>query len=149
MSQENNSVLSAVVLMERVMPRLNASSRETISRKALSNIQQSLTMVLRSLTTDCTDPKVLTPIMEAVTLIDTVLSSETFIETDDETKNIVVDKLSQALSELYLFAGKFYMKHDFTWSLTKTDILRHIVDACIDRGFYFGVDEQLRAEGLI
>lgn len=149
MSQENNTVLSAVVLMERVIPRLNASSRETISRKSLLSIDQSLTMVLRSLTGDCTDPRVLTPIMEAVTLIENVTSSDSFIETDDETKSIIVDKVQQALSELYLFAGKFYTTHEFTWSLTKTDILRHIVDACMDMGYYFGVDDKLREEGLI
>ena len=41
------------------------------------------------------------------------------------------------------------MTHEFTWSLTKTDILRHVVDECIERGYYFGVDDDLRAEGLI
>ena len=65
MSQENNEVLSAVILMERVIPRLHANSRETIKRQQLKQVTQSLSMVLRSLTDYCTEPLVLTPIMEA------------------------------------------------------------------------------------
>lgn len=149
MSQENNEVLSAVILMERVIPRLHANSRETIKRQQLKQVTQSLSMVLRSLTDYCTEPLVLTPIMEVITLIDNVTADDTFVETDAETKTLIVSRLDSAITQLYLFAGRFYMEHEFTWTLTKTDVLRHIVDTCMDNGFYFGYDKILQQEGSI
>lgn len=147
--KDMNEVLSATTLMERIMPRLDANSRAPISAQHLMQIQQSLSMVLKQLAVDCHEPLVLTPIMEVVNLIDSVTEDETFVETDAETKQIIVEKLSDALSQLYLFAGKYYMTHDFTWSLGRSDILRHIVDACMDLGYYFGYDAKLRAEGIL
>lgn len=149
MSQENNEVLSAVILMERVIPRLHANSRETIKRQQLKQVTQSLSMVLRSLTNYCAEPLVLTPIMEVITLIDNITADDTFVETDAETKTLIVSRLDSAITQLYLFTGRFYMEHEFTWTLTKTDVLRHIVDACMDNGFYFGYDKILQQEGAI
>jgi hypothetical protein len=149
MNQEINEVISAIILLERVVPRLHANSRETIKRQQLKQIVQSLSMALRSLTNYCTEPLVLTPIMEVMTLVDSVTADDTFVETDAETKELIVNRLDTALNQLYLFAGRFYMDHEFTWSLTKTDVLRHIVDACMDNGFYFGYDKILQAEGEI
>lgn len=146
---EKNEVLSAVILMERVTPRLHANSREPISKQHLLQIQQSLSMVLRQLTGECKDPLVLTPIMEVTKLIDSVTEDETFVETDAETKMLMVERLSDAISQLYLFAGKYYMKNEFTWSLSKSEVLRHIVDNCMELGFYFGVDKELRAQGIL
>lgn len=146
MSKVVDEVLTAVILMERVMPRLHENTRETISRSHLQQVYQTLTMVLRQLNSNCEDPLVLTPIMEVVTLIDTIVV-DGFVETDDETKQLIVDKLHQALDQLYLFSGKFYMSHEFTWSMTKTDVLRHIVESCLDLGFYFGYDKQISTSG--
>lgn len=148
-SVDRNEVLSAVILMERIMPRLDANSRAPIGKQHLLQIQQYLSMVLKQLTVDCKEPLILTPIMEVVNLIDSVMEDETFVETDNETKTLIVDRLNDALSQLYLFAGKYYMNHDFTWSIGKSDVLRHIVDACMDLGYYFGYDVKLRAEGIL
>ena len=38
MSQEKNEILSSVILMERIIPRLRANSRETIKRATLVGI---------------------------------------------------------------------------------------------------------------
>jgi hypothetical protein len=149
MSQDNNEVLSAVILLERVIPRLHANTRETIRKQQLGQVEQSLSMVLRQLVKDCKDPLVLTPIMEVLQLIEDVTADDTFVETDAETKELIVGRLDNALTRLYLFAGKFYMDHEFTWAMTKTDVLRHIVDACMDNGFYFGYDKELQQNGEI
>lgn len=144
MSMVNDKVLSAVILLQRVIPRLKANDRSTISRQNLMHVQQTISMVIQQLLNDCTKPLVLTPLMEIVQLIEDVTADETFVETDAETKNLIVDRANTALSQLYLFAGEFYMTHEFTWTLTKTDVLRTIVDACIDLGFYFGYDKDIK-----
>lgn len=149
MGQVNDKVLSAVILMQRVIPRLNANDRSTIKRQQLLGIQQSVTMALQQLYTDCKQPLVLTPLMEVVELINNVTSEESFVETDSETKALIVDRISKSMQQLYLFAGKFYMENEFTWTLAKSDVLRSIVNNCIDNGFYFGEDVKMRQEGLI
>lgn len=144
-----NEVLTSVTLMQRIIPRLHGNTRETIRATQLNQISQSLVILIRTLKSHCTEPLILTPIMEVMTLIDTITQDDNFIETDDETKKILVDKLTQALDHLYVFAGKFYMTHDFTWAMTKTGVLRDIVDNCMESGFYFGYDKKLQEEGLI
>lgn len=146
----NDKVLSAVILMQRVIPRLNANDRSTIKRNQLLSIQQTISMVLQQLVSDAGDkPLLLTPLMEVVELISDVTTEETFVETDAETKALIVNRIAQAMQHLYLFAGQFYMTHDFTWTLTKSDVLRSIVDNCIELGFYFGYDKKLKEEGVI
>ena len=72
-----------------------------------------------------------------------------FVETDAETKGLIVDRMENAYEQLCLFAGKFYMSNDFEFTFTKVDILREIVDTCIRLGYYFGYDKILREEGAI
>lgn len=144
MAEVNDKILSAVVLLQRVIPRLKANDRSTISRQHLMHIQQTISMVLQQILNDCTQPLVLTPLMEIVQLIEDVTADESFVETDAETKQLIVDRANNAMAQLYLFAGKFYMDHEFTWTLTKTDVLRTIVDACMDLGFYFGYDKDIK-----
>lgn len=149
MGQINDKVLSAVILMQRVVPRLCANDRSTIKRQQLLSIQQSITMALQQLYSDCKSPLVLTPLMEVVALISNVTSDDTFVETDAETKSLIVDRVSSSMQQLYLFAGHFYMENEFTWTLAKSDVLRSIVNNCIDLGFYFGEDEKMRQEGIL
>lgn len=148
MSQLNDTILSSIILMERVIPRLHGNSRETIKRQQLKQVDETLSLVLQYIKGDV-NALVLTPIMEVVQLIDDVTADESFVETDAETKELIISRLSNALTQLYLFAGKYYMDHEFTWTMTKTNVLRNIVDVCMENGNYFGYDIQLRKEGVI
>lgn len=148
-NSDNNEVLSAVILLQRIIPRLHGNTRETIKRNQLQQISQSVVIVLRSLEPYCKEPLVLTPLMEIINLIQTVCADETFVETDSETKSLLVDRAEDAFDYLCLFAGKFYIEHTFTWSFSKSDVLREVVDKCLAKGFYFGYDKILREEGAI
>ena len=148
-SDDVNELITGVVLLQRVMPRLYANSRETIKKSSLIQINQSISLVMKNIKDYCKEPLVLTPLMEVVTLINTITADSTFVETDNETKILMIDRITNAYDQLCLFAGKFYMTHDFTWMLSKTDVLRDIVDKCMSMGFYFGYDKVLREEGLI
>ncbi len=149
MAQVNDKVLSAVVLVQRIIPRLNADDRSTIKRAQLLSIQQSISMALQQLNGECTQPLVLTPLMNVVELINNVISDDTFVETDAETKSLIVENMGLAMNQLYIFAGHYYMDHEFTFSMAKSDVLRTIVKVCVDEGFYFGEDDALRKEGLL
>lgn len=148
MSQLNDTILSSIILMERIIPRLNGNSRETIKRQKLKQIDETLSLVLQYLNGEA-GVLILTPIMEVVQLIDNVTADDSFVETDAETKELIISRLTNALTQMYLFAGKYYMDHEFTYSITKTEVLRNIVNVCMDHNFYFGYDVQLRKEGAI
>lgn len=150
MNQEpKNDVLICVSLLERSITLLKENTRETIKRSTVEQIKKNLESILIKLTPYCKEVMILSPIMEIIELISIVVADETFVETDNETKVVMVDKLKSSLYALYLFAGKFYMTNEFSFSLGTADILKRIVDGCLNNNFYFGIDEQLRREGVI
>lgn len=149
-NQENNEIISAVNMMERLLPRLKEDSRETIKRAHLGQIKVNIMMILKLLNNNgCNNLMLLTPLMEVANLIETLMKDDNFIETDEDTKYLIVDRMRPAMVEMYIFAGKFYMEHHFEFVPTQMSILINIVEACINNGFYFGYDEKLKAEGLI
>ena len=149
MSEVKDGVLGSVVLIERLMPRLKPNTRDTLKRSNLAQVSDTVGIILQQLKDDCNEPTILTPLLEVVKLIDTLTAEDTFIETDAESKHLIVDRIQNATEQLYLFAGKFYMEYEFTYSMTKVPVLTHIVDCCMANGYYFGYDKVLRAEGAI
>lgn len=136
-------------MMKRIIPRLRANSRETLKKNQLNSIGQSISMVIRVLSPYCKEDLVITPLAEVLNLITLLVDDDTFVETDAETKSLIVNRMDSAYYQLCLFAGKFYMSNEFEFTYTKFDILQEIVDSCIQSGFYFGYDKILREEGAI
>lgn len=106
-------------------------------------------MVIRMLSPYCKENLIITPLAEVLNLIATVSEDDMFVETDAETKGLIVDRMDSAYEQLCLFAGKFYMTNEFEFTYTKMDILQEIVDTSMRLGFYFGYDKILREEGAI
>lgn len=146
---ENKDVLIAVSLLERVLALTKENTRETVKKVTLNTIKKNLETVLVKVIPYTKDATITTPIMEMLELIKIIEQDSTFVETDNETKETLVWKTKAALGPLYVFAGKFYMEHEFPFSLGVADMLKRIVDACIINDFYFGIDEELRREGSI
>lgn len=148
-SNDVNEILTTVTLIRRLYPRLHINSRETIRKTQLLQIKQSLSIALHTMKDYCQKTIILTPIMEVIGLIETLVADGTFVETDAETKSLIIERIDSAYVQLCLFAGEFYTKHDFTWNVQKDEILRDIVYTCLDMGYYFGYDKKLMEEGLI
>lgn len=145
----NNDILICLSLIERVLPMLKENTRETIKKASLEQINRNLENALSKLVPYCKEAVILTPIMEMIELIKVIKQDDTFVETDNETKKVLVLKTKAALGPLYVFAGKFYIENEFTYSLGLNDLLKRIVDMCLSSEFYFGYDELLRSEGAI
>ena len=138
MNLENNNVLLAVTLMERIEPLLSINTRESIPRIVCSTIKRNYKVFPYS-----KDSEILIPILESVELLDFLCDNEGFVETDYDTKTNLIRLYQEALGALYLFAGKFYEGTEFRFSLGISDVLRRIVDFCVDSGYYFGIDKEL------
>lgn len=146
---ENKDVLIAVSLAERVLIMLKENTRETVKKSTIDSIKRNLEMILVKVIPYSKDVMITTPIMEMLELIKIIEQDSSFVETDNETKETLVLKVKMALSQLYLFAGKFYMNNEFPYTMGIADLLKRIVDSCLASGFYFGVDEELITEGSL
>lgn len=149
MSIESNDVILGVALLERAKLTVKPESREPIKLTQLNTAMNYAANCLSKLRPHCQESLVLSPIVEATELIDFLLKDENLVETDKETKDILVTKFNDALYALYLFAGKFYVTHEFKYSLGQADILRRIIDSCLAQGYYFGYDKKLMEAGEI
>lgn len=145
----NNDILVGVALLERTLPLLNENTRESIRKNTCDNILRNIDMCLGKIMNYTKDTIVLMPLVEASQLIKSVTEDADFVESSDEVKKILIDKIHYALNGLYLFAGKFYMTHDFDYTEGMSQNLVRIINSCISQGFYFGYDAQLQAEGKI
>lgn len=139
----NNNVITAITLMERIKPLLHAHDRATIPLRHLVQIQQRLVTALELLNGNIKSPLVTVPIGEVITLINTLKEDKGFVETSAEAKESMCKGIFDALDELYVLAGKFYETHEFDYSFGLEPILQGIVNANINKGYYFGMEEEL------
>lgn len=140
--ETNDDVLTIVIMLKRMLPRLHGSSREQISKTHLTQVQTQLGIILELLTKNKINSSLIMPLAESSELIDSVINVPDFVETDDDTKSILVDKITMAYQSLKVFAGTFYTTHKFNYNLNKFDMLAEIVDTCISSGNYFGYDKE-------
>jgi hypothetical protein len=139
----DDSVLLGVAILERVRPFLNIGTREPISKVGVERVQDSIGKCVEKIAGKITNSEVLTALLEVDTLITTVLSEQTFVETDDAVKDIIVGKLMPAVDLLYKEAGMYYVDHNFTFKPGLEGLLIRIVDKSIEQGFYFGYEEKI------
>ena len=141
-SQCDDSVLLGVAILERVNPYLSIGTRVPISRTALLRIQEGCRKCIEKLYQRISNVSITGPLLEVDTLISTLLQESTFVETDDDVKNILIDKLMPALDLLYKEAGVYYMTHEFNFKPGLEALLIRIIDKSIDQGYYFGYTEE-------
>ena len=146
---ENNDILIAVSLVERALTLMKEDSREPIKKNALLQVNKLLDNSLAKFTPYTKEVLMLTPCVEIVELIKLLTEDATFVETDNQSKTLIIKKLHDCLDSLYLFAGKFYIENEFSFSLGISDLLKRIVSNCVANNYFFGYDTILRAEGEI
>lgn len=139
----NNNVITAITLIERIRPLLHEHDRATIPARHLAQIQQRLVKSLELLKGNINSPLVTIPIGEIITLIDTLTEDKGFVETSAGVKETICRSINEALDELYVLGGRFYETNEFDYSIGLESILQEMVNANINRGYYFGMEEQL------
>ena len=143
----DDDVLLSVALLERVKPFLNMNTREPISKVGLQRIRDGVTKSIEKLSSKVTNGEItkdiLTTLLEMDELIGTVLSEQTFVETDDVVKNIMVDKLMPTLDTLYKEAAIYYTTRQFNFKPGLEKLLIRIIDKAIEQGVTFGYEEVL------
>lgn len=136
----DNSLITAVALVDRLIPQLNADKRDQLSRNTLQSVQRTLGQVTSMLQKVQLENDMSNYYFADVSqVISTLLEDSDFQYTDTQTKTMIVSSIMNGLDILYIEAGKYYdTEHEFEYSFRMNDILKKIVDACIERGYYFG-----------
>lgn len=137
----DNSLLLALVLLERVKPHLQEDKRVQINRSGLNMISQAVSQALERLNSVLGKDGNIYIIGDLIVVLETVnslLQDERFTETDLDTKNMLIEKVTEALNKLYIEVGKYYTNNDFDYSPRMVSLLNRIIDVCIDNGYYFG-----------
>ena len=134
-----NGLLIGLALLERTEPLLKADKREQISRLNLESIRLNVTKALEYIAeSGVNNIYVNGYLLSAVECMEVMLANTEFIETDLETKDIIVEKITVALENLYLEVGKYYTNQDFEYNMRLFPMLKRVVDECIRKGYYFG-----------
>lgn len=143
MTKCDDNVLLAVAMLERINPYLGIGTRVPISKNSLTRVKDTILKSLEKLNGRLYHVEVTTALLEIDTLIDTLMEDSTFVETDEEVKEIIVGKFIPALNTLYLETGKYYMEHTFNFRPGLEKLLTRIIDKSIEQGFYFGYEKEL------
>lgn len=141
--ETNNNVITAITLMERMKTLLHEQDRAPISRRHLEQINSRIGTALELINPAIQSVLVLVPLGEVAELIDTMLHEPNFIETSEEIKAIICDKVNDALYNLYLEGGKYYETHEFDYSIGQDTVIQKMIDYNIQNGYYFGVEVQI------
>lgn len=136
----NNDVLLAVSLIEFTESMLQKGKRVQLSRSMLEGIQRAAGQAVNKLANAGSEfSQINYNLLGVIDLINEALSDRSFDMTDEDTKAMIVKNIDNALSDIYLAAGKYYYEeHDFDYSFGLNELLERIINRCIEGGFYFG-----------
>ena len=137
-----NDIIFAVAILSRTYKMLDPNTRVPIRRDTLTSIKNNVGMCLEKIMGYTNESLILMPLTEVDKLIETVVADSSFKETPAEVKSILINKVSNALDMLNLFAGKFYIKNEFDYNPGLFEVVRGIVDNCVKQGFYFGYENE-------
>lgn len=136
---EDNSLLFALTLIERIEPQLKIEKREQINRISLEMISRVVKQSLKYL--GCKKQEMfyaLVNLFDAADLMEELLDDVDFEETTMEVKELLTDKIMKGLDIMYVEIGKYYTTNHFKYSLRLEPVLIRIINACIRNGYYFG-----------
>jgi hypothetical protein len=137
---DDNNLLTALALIERVEPQIKSEKRDQIDRNTLSSIQKFVGMALERMQgIKLYNDLVKFYFVDALSLIDALLDDDNFNETDTETKQRIAQQIRSGLDLLYIEVGRYYDKdHEFTYSNRLDDLLQRVINKCLKEGIYFG-----------
>lgn len=134
-----NGLLISLALLERTEPYLKVDKRVQLDRLTLEAIKQNVNKALEYIAEAKVDNVYVSGyLLSAVECIEVLLENSNFVETDLETKDIITDKVTSALSNMYIEVGKYYTTHEFDYNIRLFPMLQRVVDECIRNEYYFG-----------
>lgn len=147
--QANDYLISMVKCLHDMRGILKEGTREQLKRMDLISIKaycaSCLTYIKDNYTSDCF--KVVADINAVIELCVERIADTKFTETDVDEKQFIVKRIIDSEENLCLLAGKRYTSENrFTFKPTMLSVYNYIVDVCIESGYFFGLEEEIRNE---
>lgn len=128
----NNSLLIALVTIERCQSLTKINSREQLTKTNLVSIStfcnKCLSLIKGIDQGDVNFLETAATLSGLVTLIDNLKNSDTFVQTDTETKEYIHKHLVNVGETLLNKCAEYYLNHDFDYNERLDGILNRIID---------------------
>lgn len=136
----NNDLLIATSVIERaIRVYVKGEKRSQLTKIELAELASSIAIALSKIKTD--NIHILGPLVDVNTLIEEMLRTESFTETDLETKEVIAQNLYDSLDLLYRECALYYQKNEFSYSVKLDTLLITIIEYCAKRGMRFELKE--------
>lgn len=146
----NNSYLKAFMLVKRTKPLLLGGKRAQVRRSGIMAIQQTMSRAweqLQKAEGRKNNMFIVGNMVGILEIVKALLQDENYVETDTETKELLLKKLDECIDAMYPDVAEYYMTHDFDPEADPVEnVLQDIIDTCICRGYYFGEDKLIEEE---
>lgn len=144
---KDDFLINAVKCLMDAKGQLKLNTREQLQKINCTSIEVYCKMALSFILKHDTGEnitEITANISNVISLIRDLLADKSFTETDSEVKEFINEKMMTALNGLCVVAGKYYTeKNAFDFSVQLVKVYNHIIDVCIDNGYYFGLDEDM------
>ena len=137
---KNNDLIVACNILFRVESLVEPQNRVQLSKETLTNVNSYLIKAIKHI--DSSIPEFSLNVIELgkiVEFIDSVINKEVMEYISVNTKEALVERLCPTIKSFELNVGKYLTEGEgFEFKQNKTNVLKRIVDDCINMRYYFG-----------
>lgn len=135
----NGDLIVCCNFLIRVETLLEVGTRSQIPKNNIDIITKCLTRVIEFINTDVPDfDNQIIIFGNCIEAIDTMAETGVFMETSEDLKTYLVDKLSPAIVEFKVNVGKYLTNGQFSYTPAQDTVIKNIIEVCLDNGYYFG-----------
>lgn len=136
--EQNSDLLVCCNFLNRVETLLDANTRSQIPRDNIELITKCLTRVIDYSVKGVKEiESQLMVFGSCISAIDEVTMDESFSETNEDLKKLLVDRLSPAIVEFKVNVGKYLTNRKFRYIPSQDRVIQNIIDVSINNGYYF------------
>lgn len=134
---QTNEVLTAISTLQLALQKMSPDTRTPATKATLIQVKSLASLSLNSLSKYGISDLLKAELLSLCQLVDTVVNSSGFIETDANGKSLIVKSLNTAINMASLFACEFYSENEFNYYAGLQTVLTSIVKVGIANNFKF------------
>ena len=134
---QTNDVLTAINTLQLALQKMAPDSRAATNKSTLVQVKSLVNLALNNLAKHGVSDLVKSELLALSQLMETIINSAGFIETDANGKSLVVKSLNNAINMSSLFACEFYTTNDFEFYPGLQPLLTSIVKVGVANNFEF------------
>lgn len=134
---QTNDVLTAISTLQLALQKMSPDTRAAASKSTLQQVKSLANMSLNTLSKYNISDLLRSELLALSQLVETIVNSVGFIETDANGKSLIVKSLNNAINLASLFACNFYSENEFNFYSGLQPVLTSIVKVGVAHNFEF------------